>query len=84
MSDIKPITFYRIISYVLYFTMAVAIISTVDDVRSWIGGRPQNMMGILLPPIFNPVILFLDTVVIYMIMRQIKKSRKMIKELKWR
>ena len=46
MSDIKPITFYRIISYVLYFTMAVAIISTVDDVRSWIGGRPQNMMGI--------------------------------------
>jgi hypothetical protein len=68
----------------LLFGLALLSIMLVDDVWTWLEGRPQNFAGIILAPIFNPVFIFIDCVFIYMIWRRIKHSRKTIKDLKWR
>jgi len=84
MSDIKASTFYKIIYYILCVSMALIAIMTFFDVIDWLQGKPQNIMGIFLAPIFNPVIIFIDLIFGYWTWSKIKLSRKMIRELKWR
>lgn len=84
MTDIRPITFHKIIFYLLMGVLGLTLVMTALDVIAWLKGQPQDFMGIILAPIFNPVLIFLDCIIIYLIWRKISQSRKMIRELRWR
>jgi len=59
-------------------------IMTFFDVLAWIEGKPQDVLGILLAPIFNPVIIFIDLVMGYYVWTRIRHTKKTINQLKWR